>query len=98
MNKIKLNNMELNVDAYIRNTTFSGEEITSTGYCTINTDDISVLNSLGQEEITSIQIYHDDTLIYNASNISARVSAINEYLNEDKMTININLIFDNDNE
>ena len=96
MNKIKLNNIELEVEAYTRNTTFSGEEITSTGYCTVNVDEVAVLNSLGEEEITSIQIYHDETLIYNISNIKARVSAINEYLNDNKMTININLIFDNE--
>jgi hypothetical protein len=51
-----------------------------------------------QEDITSIQIYYNDTLIYDLSNIHAKVDNINEYLNVDKMSINMNLVFIDDNE
>lgn len=94
MNKIKLNNTEFIVEGYNKNTYFNGETVTSSGTCNIITDNMSSVESLADNTITSIQIIHDDELIYNLTNINARIESINEYLNTDHMSININLIFD----
>ena len=94
MNTIKFNDTTFLVESYNRTTSFAGEVITSTGYCLIFTDDISALEALADTTITSIQIYHDNELIYNLTDASVHIENINEYLNVDKMFVNVNLIFD----
>lgn len=95
MNKIKFNNTEYEVESYSKNTSFSGETIVSNAYCAIITDDVASLNTLAQTTITSIQIYHNEVLIYNLSDISAKIDSINEYLQGERMGINVNLTFSN---
>lgn len=93
MNIIKLNQLELEVESYSKNTFFTGENITSSGNCVVTTDNIEALNTLAENEITLIQIYHDSELIYDLSDISAHIDQINEYLANDHMSININISF-----
>ena len=93
MNIIKLNQLELRVESYNKNTYFTGENITSTGNCTVITDNMDALNALAEDEITLIQIYHDSELIYNLSDISAHIDSINEYLTDDHISISINISF-----
>ena len=95
MNTIKFNNTELQVESYNRNTYFSGDTINSNASCVIKTDDATALNALAQTTITALQIYHNDTLIYDLQDIEAHIDNINEYLNNDTMTISVNLTFDN---
>ena len=97
MNTIKINNLELTVESYNKNTYFNGQTIASNATCNVITSDITTLHELMEEEITSIQIFYEGTLIYNLQNITARIESINEYLNTDRMNININFTFDTDN-
>ena len=94
MNKIKFNNTEFEVETYNKSTYFGGETITSNANCNIVVTDANALNALVGITITSIQITHDDNLIYNLSNISARIDNINEYLNMDRMGTSLNIVFD----
>lgn len=94
MNKIKFNNTEFTVETYNKTTYFSGETITSNASCTLTVNDVTTLNELVGVPITTIQITHDDTLIYNLTNISAHIDNVNEYLSMDRMNTNINIAFD----
>ena len=95
MNTIKFNNTEFQVESYNKNTYFSGNTMSSNASCNIVTNDIESLNTLALNTITALQIYHDETLIYNLQNIQAHIDNINEYLNGDTISISINLTFDN---
>ncbi len=94
MNKIKFNNTEFEVLNYSKNTYFNEGSMSSNASCAIKTDDVSNLHTFGLTPITSIEITHDDTVIYTLDNIHARVSNIGEYLETDHININIDLIFD----
>lgn len=96
MNTIKINNLELTVESYNKSTYFNGQTIASNATCNVITSDIAALHELMEEEITSIQIFYEGTLIYNLQNITARIESINEYLNTDRMNININFNFNAD--
>ena len=93
MNKIKFNNIELEVESYSKNTYFSDGVISSSATCQVILPDFALIDTLMEEDITSIQIYYNDTLIYNLSNINARMNNINEYLNVERMVVNMNLVF-----
>lgn len=94
MNIIKFNNVEFEVISYNKNTFFSESEITSTANCQIILSDVSTLHGLADETITSLQILHDGNIIYNLSDISAHIENISEYLNIDRMDVNVSLRFD----
>ena len=98
MNTIKFNNVTIEVEGYNKNTYLNGNTITSNASCSVRTNDMTTLNELMQTPIEAIQIYHNDTLIYDLDDIDARIESINEYLNEDHMNINVNLAFLNDSE
>lgn len=94
MKTIKFNNVEFNLDSYSRSTSFMTDTIISTGYCALsNVDNMSDLKSVAQEDITSLQIYCDENLIYSLEDINLHIDSINEYLQEDKMIVNLNLTF-----
>lgn len=94
MAKIKLNDTQFNLLGYSKNTYFNQESISSNATCNVSLADIDVLNELAEDTITSIQIYNNEnTLIYNLDNINARIESLNEYLNGDRIDINVNLIF-----
>ena len=93
MNTIKFNNEEFEVASYTKNTSFSEDSITSNGYCELIAPNISNLMSVAQVPITSIEIYHDNTQIYELENINARIENINEYLSEDRISVNMNFVF-----
>ena len=86
MNTIKLNNLELTVEGYNKSTFFDGQTIVSNANCSVLTNNIAALHALIEEKITSIQIFHDETLIYDLQNIEAQIESINEYLNGDRMS------------
>lgn len=93
MNKIKFNNAEYEVNSYNKNTYFGGESINSTANCTLVTTDVTGLNALAAGTITSLQIYHNDTLIYDLQDINAHIDSINEYLNGERIDISVSLTF-----
>ena len=95
MNIIKLNTSEFEVDSYNKATYFNGETVTSNANFSINTNNISALNDLSDEVITVIQILHNGEVIYNLTDINAKIENINEFLNVDKMNISVSLRFDN---
>lgn len=88
-------NNEFNVTAFNRNTTFNGEEISSSAYCNITytSENSATLHELALSPITSIQIKKDNEVIYDAGNITARITYIDETLNTDFIAINLNLQF-----
>ena len=93
MNTIKFNDTSFEVESYNKNTSFMGETISSSASCTINTNNIESLNALAQDSITSIQILHNNDLIYNLADIDAKIDNISEYLNGDRMGVSVNLTF-----
>ena len=94
MNTIKFNNLVLEVESYNKNTYFQEDSITSNANCSVKISDITALNELAQDTITSIQIYHDETLIYDLQDISAKITGISEYLNGNIVSISLSLVFD----
>ena len=95
MNTIKFNNTEFQVESYSKSTYLSDGHVASNANCSVIVDDITVLNALMQDTITSIQIKYNDDVIYNLQNINAHIDNISEYLNTNRMNVNVNLIFDN---
>ena len=93
MNKIKLNTLELEVEDFSKNTYFNGNSVERTGNCTIITNNVASVIALGSTPITSIQIYHDETLIYDLSDINAVITNVSEFLDNGRMRIGINLVF-----
>lgn len=93
MNTIKFNNEVFEVSSYTKNTTFSEDSISSNGYCELVSPNIANLMSIAQDPITSIRIYHDNTQIYELENINAKIENINEYLSDDRISVNMNFIF-----
>ena len=93
MNKIKLNNLELEVESYNKNTYFTGETIISTAACTVRTSNMTAVNTLAEAPVTLIQIRVNNELVYDLPNINAKIESINEYLATDHMNVTINLNF-----
>ena len=93
MNTIKFNNHSYGVYSFSKNTYFNDDGISSNANCSIETNDITSLHELAQEGIQTLQIYHDDTLIYNLSNLDGKLTSIDEYLSDDRVNINLNLNF-----
>ena len=93
MNVIKFNNTEFPVTSYSKTTNFYSDSISSNAYATIQVSDMSDLMAVAETAITSIQIHHDNTLIYDLDNIDAHFDNINESLGEDQMYITVNMTF-----
>ena len=89
------NTLEFEFYDYSRNTYFNGESVTSDGYVNnIQGANIAAeLDDFADEPITSIQIKKDDEVIYNLTDIDARLTSINEGYNGDRMYTNIALHF-----
>ena len=94
MNTIKLNNTTFEVTSYNKSTYLSDQEIRSNATCSIKISDIADVNALMGVTITSLKIYHDETLIYNLADISAKLDNVNEYLNIDTVDVSLSLTFD----
>lgn len=92
MNTIKFNNEEFEVNSFNKSTYFNGQ-LTSAATCSLENTSLEILEPLLTTHITSLQIYHNDTLIYNLSNIDAKVDTINEILEDDRMGISLNITF-----
>lgn len=95
MNTIKFNNTTFLVDSFNKNTYLVDGTIVHDGNCIIKNNNLQALHELMSETITEIYIYHDDILIYNSENLNVTISSVNEHLDEDHMTITLNLKFDN---
>ena len=99
MNIIKFNkSVEVEVESYGKNTYFNGANMTSNANCTVKTDNIAALNELATSPITNIQIYSDGIMIYELDEINAKIDNISEYLNGNRIDVNISLSFIFDNE
>ena len=93
MNVIKFNNTEFPVTSYNRTTNFYNDGITSNGYAALETDNMAALNALAETPITSIEIFHDNTKIYDTGTINAHIDNINESMGEDQMYVNVSMTF-----
>lgn len=92
MNYIKLNDMQMQVISFNRYVNFNNGVMSGSCNCQVVTSDLSGLQELGTTPVTSIQIIHDDQIIYNLTDIETHVASINETLVEDH--IDISLTFD----
>lgn len=95
MNTIKFNDTEFGLESYNRSTYFNAEGTRSEGSCSVIVDDMSALEALTQTTITSIQIIHNNNVIYNLHDTSAKISVINEFFTGEKININISFNFSN---
>ena len=93
MNVIKFNNTEFPVTSYNKTTNFYDGGMSSNAYAAIQVDNMADLTALAETQITSIKIYHYNTLIYNLDNINAHFDNINESLGEDQIYVTVNLTF-----
>ena len=66
------------------------------GTCIIGNSNLEALHNLLGETITTIRIYHDNNLIYNDDDLNVSISGINEYLDNDRVVLSLNLRFDNE--
>ena len=97
MNIIKLNDTEFPIVSFNRNIYFYTNTVSSTASCDLGTMtpiNQDKIDALSKTVITSLQIYHDDELIYNLSDIHAFINNINDMLSEDHIVTTINLTFD----
>lgn len=92
MNYIKLNDMQMQVISFNRYVNFNNGAMSGSCSCQVVTSDLSGLQELGTTLVTSIQIIHEDQVIYNLTDIETRITSINESLVEDH--IDISLTFD----
>ena len=92
MTKIKFNEVELGLESYNKNTTFSNGIMNSVASCTV-TDNIDGLMDVAAEEITSVVITNDDAVIYSLTDTHAHIDNINEYLTDNRVIINVNMTF-----
>jgi hypothetical protein len=93
MNTIKLNTLEFPITSFNRNTYFTGESMNSNASFEGTDVDITALSALGLTEITTVQIYHNEELIYDLQNIHGKIDNFSEYLREDKIAMSINMSF-----
>lgn len=94
MNTVKFNNLLMPIESYNKSTYFDNGSIVSNGTCSVVVSDMTALNAVAVAGVTSIEIYHDDNLIYSLHDINCRITNISEYLGEDKMNISLSLVFD----
>jgi len=93
MNYLKINDFQCELLSFNKYTNFNGAEVTGNCNCQIVTDNITKIQELGLTEITSLQIMHDEDLIYDLQNISAHITSINEYLSNDKIDVTLAIDF-----
>lgn len=93
MNQIKFNDFQCEVISFNKYTNFDQNGMSGNCSCQIVTDNLSGLQELGQQGITSMQIFHDEALIYNLENIEAHLTYINESLNNDHIDITLSINF-----
>lgn len=95
MTKIVFNNNEneaVEISGFNRNTSFSEDNTISNAY--VNAiGGVAILQKYGIETITSIKIYNDEEVIYELDNLNAKISNIDEYLNNEQITVNANILF-----
>lgn len=98
MKQILLNNLQFNLISFNRNTNLNNENISSNAYFTL-VGNAGNVHSLWQTPITSLIIKNsDDEVIYDAGEIDAYLNSIDEVLNEETMNINVNILFNINNE
>lgn len=93
MNYIKFNNYQCEVMSFSKYTTFTAESASGNCNCQVICVNSTELQDLGMTPITSIQIIHDEEVIYNVDHISARVTTLNETLVDDHVETYITLEF-----
>ena len=93
MNTIKFNNSTYEVLSFNKSTYFNDSGISSNASCSIKTSNMTSLYALAESGLQSIQIYHDNELIYDLSDINGKLTSIDEYLMDDHININVNLTF-----
>ena len=88
MNTIQFNNSTpIQVSDFSNGVFFRNNTIEHSGTCTVIADSMNSLISLGEEPLTSIKIYNDNTLIYNLENITGRIVSITEVLDDTHVSV-----------
>jgi hypothetical protein len=94
MTTIILNNTEFELVSFNRNTSFYENNISSTANCDIRVSNSAALQALINTTITTLQIKYGNEVIYNLTDISAKINTMNEYLNTDHISTSLGLTFD----
>lgn len=94
MTTIILNNNEFELVSFNRNTSFYENNISSTANCDILVSNAAALQALINTTITTLKIKYENEIIYNLTDISAKIVTMNEYLNTDHISTNLGLTFD----
>lgn len=96
MTKILLNNKELEVISFNRNTSTTENGIFGNAFISLVPGGMNatIIHQLIKEpNITSLVLIKDDEVIYNAGEINATITSINETLTEDGMNLIVNIDF-----
>ena len=93
MNYIKFNDYQCELIGFNKYTNYDENGMVSSCNCQVATSDVTGLQEVGLNGISSIQILHDNEVIYNLTNINARISSINETLAEDHIDITLSINF-----
>ena len=85
----------MEISNYNRNTTFEQGSLNSVAYFTVIGDGntANLLQEIGGTGITSIEILNGEDSIYQLSELEAHITTINEYLDGDHITVNVNITF-----
>jgi len=95
MNKIIINeNVIFTVNNFNKNASFNGDVVRQGGHMNIVANSIDELYNLAHSTIASIEITHDDESIYSNTGLTGHISNITEYLSEDKVIVDVDLIFE----
>ena len=96
MIEIILNNAHFGINSFSRNTYFNGNTIESNAYFDVTnfSDAVATIHSLVDVPITTLLIKKGDQTIYDAGEINARITNLNESLSGEQMLSNVNIRFD----
>jgi hypothetical protein len=96
MTKLVLNNQATNafeIRSYSRNTSFEDGSMNSYIYINMSGSvDLSPLNEIGMNGVTSIALLNDNNeTFYNLNNINGRITSIDETLEDNSIFVNMNI-------
>ena len=95
MTKIVINNNEFDVLSFNRNTYVNEDQVFSNASIIFAANDtpVSNLHALVGNSITSLKLKKNDEIIYDAGEINATITSLNESLMGDEININANIEF-----
>lgn len=93
MSTIIINDTEFEFENYNRNTTYTDKGIVSDAYISTikNTNTLNDIQTLAQEQITSIKIKRDGEIIYELADLNAMIQSIDESYDGTRVNFNVHI-------